>query len=118
MKIQAKNAPEFVRHLGIIAKLARTDHPYPFEIWEKLCRLEQQAHHITTMECNGDIQPDIAEIKLSKIEAKVKALLPNVRTLFINGDPRGYALKIKEEEAVELQMHRDWGGYGIIAPEY
>jgi len=38
--------------------------------------------------------------------------------VFINLDPRGYALKITSEDAEGLDIHKDWGGYGIIAPEY
>lgn len=34
--------------------------------------------------------------------------------VFINGDPRGYALKIQPEHAADLP--KDFGGYGIIAP--
>lgn len=39
--------------------------------------------------------------------------------VFINLDARGYALKIKDEYMLEhgLNLHRDWGGYGIIAPD-
>ncbi len=44
-----------------------------------------------------------------------KPLVP----VFFNGDPRGYTLKIRDEYAREhqLKIHRDWGGYGIIAPD-
>lgn len=35
--------------------------------------------------------------------------------LIINGDPRGYALKIEPEHAGDLI--KDWGGYGIVAPD-
>jgi len=118
MKIQAYNAPEFVRHLQVLSKLAGLDHPYPFDLYEKLRKLEQQANHIRTMECNGDIGYETSEAKLDKILTKVQALLPNAKTLFINGDPRGYTLKLKESEAIEIGIYRDWGGYGIIAPEY
>ena len=118
MKIEAKNAPQFVRHLGVIAKLAGVDYPYPFDIYAKLSRLEARANRICTHECNGTIDPDKAEKQLDKILEKVKELLPNAKTLFINGDPRGYTLKLKEEEARELGIYQDWGGYGIIAPSF
>jgi hypothetical protein len=42
---------------------------------------------------------------------------------FVNGDPRGYALKIDNEDSAgkalidELRLHTDWGGYGILSPE-
>ena len=42
--------------------------------------------------------------------------------VFINLDPRGYALKIDDEWMREHKqplghLHQDWGGYGILAPE-
>ena len=38
---------------------------------------------------------------------------------FINTDPRGYALKlnITAVEQAKYDIYRDWGGYGILAPE-
>jgi len=42
---------------------------------------------------------------------------------FINGDPRGYALKIDNENPAGLALiravglHTDFGGYGILSPE-
>jgi hypothetical protein len=41
--------------------------------------------------------------------------------LFINGDPRGYSLKIRTEDNGEYPNRKisytDWGGYGILVPE-
>ncbi len=39
--------------------------------------------------------------------------------VFINRDPRGYALKIDDHYMREhdAALHQDWGGYGIIAPD-
>lgn len=45
-----------------------------------------------------------------------KPLVP----VFLNGDPRGYALKIESDwmrERLKLRLHTDWGGYGILAPD-
>ena len=38
---------------------------------------------------------------------------------FINGDCRGYALKIKDQYVREnnLKIQTDFGGYGLIAPD-
>lgn len=38
------------------------------------------------------------------------------KELYINGDPRGYALKLRIPENESRGIHRDWGGYAIIAP--
>ena len=44
-----------------------------------------------------------------------KPLVP----VFVNRDPRGYALKIDDAwmGAQKAVLHRDWGGYGILAPD-
>ena len=38
--------------------------------------------------------------------------------IFLNLDPRGYALKIDDQDARALDIYKDWGGYGIICPEF
>jgi len=47
---------------------------------------------------------------------KRKPLVPVV----INRDPRGYALKIEDEwfKDHDVRIHKDWGGYGILAPDF
>lgn len=118
-KINAHNAPAFCRHLQTLSKLAGGDcPPYPFQLLATLQRLENKAHRITTAECNGEMDSEVADEKLSKIADKVRALLPNSYTFFINCDARGHALKIKPDEARELGMWSDMGGYGIICPDF
>jgi hypothetical protein len=45
--------------------------------------------------------------------------MPRIVPVFLNGDPRGYSLKIEDSWMREhkAELHRDWGGYGILAPE-
>ena len=42
--------------------------------------------------------------------------------VFVNLDPRGYALKIESEwvwkHREDKPIYQDWGGFGIIAPEF
>ena len=113
----------------------------PINLCKKLRRLENQAHRITTQLCNGfpDLYAEVAEKvtknledELDKIEGKVRDLLESyqrprqfkkINAIFINGDPRGYALKLDTEtikyfeELGEDFPHKDWGGFGIIAPD-
>lgn len=117
-KISAHNAPAFCRHLQTLSQLAGIDAPYPFELYATLLRLERKANRLATMDCNGEGNPEQIEKQLQKIEDKVRELLPNVKTFFINGDPRGYSLKIGEAEAKDLGIWSDWGSYGILAPEF
>ncbi len=102
----------------------------PVKLCKKLHSLEIKAHEITTKLCNGDYTTEYPlETSLSVILDKTKDLLRTFATresgvigdaIFINRDPRGYALKIKDSVVKDnnLDIYRDWGGYGIIAPDF
>jgi hypothetical protein len=47
--------------------------------------------------------------------ARLTKLMDNAEGLFINLDPRGYALKVTPDAAGDLPT--DWGGYGLLAPD-
>ncbi len=89
----------------------------------KLLVLLQRAHRLTTAQCNGEGNYEAQESELNKIESEVKALFnDNLNGFFINGDPRGYALKLdnSKKNCVDYKaagLHTDFGGYGILAPE-
>lgn len=94
----------------------------PVRLCKLLRRLESRAHRAAEDWCNGEmtesqndrITDDILEALDQLLGYKAKGI-----PVFINGDPRGYALKIEDDYVREhaLQIHRDWGGYGILAPE-
>ena len=90
----------------------------PVTLCKKLYRYEVEASRITKQICSYPIDMDKAEKRLDKIEAKVNDILGAGPEVFINRDPRGYALKIKTEAAKGLDIYKDWGGYGIICPEF
>ena len=101
----------------------------PIKLCKKLLTLEKKASYLTEEECNDgniDNHAKLCDIltKVKKIlfpnYAKMVELTPLYLAVFINGDPRGYALKIKSEYVSQNNIHiyRDWGGYGIIAPEF
>lgn len=102
----------------------------PSEICKKLHRLETQAHKHAENLCNIQNYQETADRELDKIEDKLDNLLNFRRQaipVFINRDPRGYALKVKTEWMQEhgpylrrtgANIETDWGGYGIICPEY
>ena len=97
----------------------------PVELCRKLHRIELQAHRYAERVCNGEIDPTEAEDARweANILGQVDRLL-NFRAagipVFINGDPRGHALKIDDKYVRDnnLEIERDWGGYGLIAPEF
>ena len=92
----------------------------PVKLCKRLFRLENKAHKLAVDFCNGEIDQLEWDQKADKILTKVEAILKNKKVLFLNGDARGYALKIDDEyiRNNNLNIHRDWGGYGIVAPDF
>ena len=109
----------------------------PIELCKKLFRVEKKANHAATCLCNTntlnllelnrftgyDVKQATEEEQekfFNDIEKKVIKILGEKAKdfLYINLDPRGYSLKIKSEKAKELNIYKDWGGYGIIAPDF
>ena len=88
------------------------------ELCKKLFRLENKAHKLATDYCNGDFEGDIDK-ESEKILSKVaKILNTNTFNMFFNGDARGYALKFFEDFSKDKAIQKDWGGFGIIAPDF
>ena len=92
----------------------------PVKLCKRLFRLENKAHKLALDFCNGKIDQLEWDQKADKILTKVEAILKNKKVLFLNGDARGYALKIDDEylKNNNFNIHRDMGGYGIIAPDF
>jgi hypothetical protein len=103
---------------------------------KKLRRLEAQAHKLAIDYCNGDngITSQNWDDKIAPIMNKVYAVLNNGKynddrphqkrvPIFLNSDARGYALKINDSYVRLLNkagkdIYKDWGGYGIICPDF
>ena len=90
----------------------------PVALCKKLHRLEHEAHAIALRWCNGpEFDEGKREAMTERVIGKVEKLLGDGPAVFLNGDARGYALKIDTEDAKGLDIHKDWGGFGIICPE-
>lgn len=90
------------------------------QLWRKLRRIEGEATRATTAYCNGEITTDQCDAACRKaLCAVVKVLGNHPKGLWVNRDPRGYALKLDPDKGAVIPagMHKDWGGYGILAPE-
>ena len=88
---------------------------------KKLFRLENKTHRLAEQYCNGDIDCDQWEKETDKVLSKVSQILStSEENIYINGDPRGYALKFSSSFTNNNLdfMYRDFGGYGIIAPDF
>lgn len=120
MKLKNKyHLERFIRHCQELEKLGAED---GVEAYNKLLSLENRAHKIAENDCNYGIEEELYEKQMDKIRdavSKIFGKLPD--GFFINGDPRGYALKIGVEVNGEVGQRviscTDWGGYGILAPE-
>ena len=124
--MKKENAAQLFRHVCNLQAIAGlSSYSEALDLYKKLHRIEARQCRINEMECNGEI--DLPEEETAKRGKKtldrVTALLPGLKTIFINGDPRGYALKIDDSEQRELRdkginLYSDWGGYGILAPDF
>ena len=98
------------RHIGELKAIG-----YTADDLVPLRELERRAHEAAEGLCS--VPGYVADDEIQAIEAGVSELfggsLPE--GFFVNGDPRGYALKLDSEHGGAVSR-RDWGGYGILAP--
>lgn len=71
----------------------------------------------TTAYCNGEIDEVACDEACRFAAEAVARIFGGVPAgFFVNRDPRGYALKLDNEvTTIPDGMHKDWGGYGILA---
>lgn len=128
-------------HHKSLAMLASQINPHNkltgLQLWRKLCKIERKASSGAVAYCNGATCHTAHTLTSTKqrlvwnfnadenawesfsqwIEAKVAKVFGGVpQGFFVNGDPRGYALKLDNEKVtIPDGMHKDFGGYGILA---
>jgi hypothetical protein len=92
----------------------------PLTLCKRLHRLEVEAHHYAEALCNYlDPTEEERKRKEESILRRAHAILgEDGPRVFLNLDPRGHALKIGPSDAKGLDIGHDWGGYGIICPEF
>lgn len=104
------------------------DHNYQIPalaLCKALHRLEVRANRLATEYCNGTVEIEALDKYEETVNKRIAELLPNlpIEAFHFNRDPRGYALKINDEwmkanRELTDGLYRDWGGYGILAPEF
>ena len=130
MNEKQRQAERILQH-GLDLKRAFFADPYdgigPVALCKQLHRLEVKATRVTEAYCNGAASMADVDRMEKSVMASLERLFGKERVveagMFINTDPRGYALKVSEEwtrayTANGGRLHRDWGGYGILAPEF
>jgi len=109
----------------------------PVELCKKLHRIEKKAHYATTCLCNtntlnlmelnkytGYDVKQATEEEQDKFFENIKKQIIKIlgkeaeKHFFINYDPRGYALKLNPEFCKDKNIYKDFGGFGIIAPDF
>lgn len=95
----------------------------PVVLCKKLRRIETRAHRAAEQYCNGDIEmEDYERLAKRALDSAIMLLRPAATddqataAIYINSDPRGYALKLREDFARKHEIQRDLGGYGLLAP--
>ena len=98
----------------------------PVGLYWALHRIEARAHTYAERACNdksfdtseeADAKRDVSILRaVDRLLHHVKREIP----IFVNGDTRGYALKIPDRWMREhnADLQRDMGGYGIICPDF
>lgn len=134
----------FLNHCLALARLARVRGPVVSriaagaELLGKLRKWEARGARLALRLCNGpEFKEGGVEKEKARIIAGVLGVLPKMprdllfigAEFWINSDPRGYALKVGAKSTrgdadaclprgALPGMHRDWGGYGILAPDF
>lgn len=122
MNKKDRQRESIMKHGLALARIFGVDE-LPVTLSKKVHRLEAKAHRLAEDYCNVPMD----EAEYSKQEESILASLDKILgykdkgiPVLFNGDPRGYALKIDADYVKEydIDITKDWGGYGIIAPDF
>ena len=131
--MNAKTLEAITRHgESLLAAFPTATETNPAALCKKLRRVEVSASSIGLRLCNGpwfDGMEEWADKETEKHLSRVRNLLGITPAkseeigLFINRDPRGFALKLDDNwtrgynAKAALRIYSDFGGYGILAPD-
>lgn len=91
-------------------------------------RYECKLNHLYELVCSSEKYSELAEKEAERVSESARKNLAKYcrnykqfsKELFINQDPRGYALKLditKPTSHFLCKVDRDWGNYFVLAPE-
>ena len=118
--LQSHNIIAAARHIQLLGEMFGVGVINPYATFEILLKAEREAHRQTTKECNESISDEESEKWSEKFLNRLTKKLGVSKMsdgFFINYDPRGYPLKMKEGTFPQ-GFWTDFGGYGILAPEF
>ena len=113
------NTAQTSKHVDALASMHVDADANGQRMYRALRRLEERAGRAAEDACNtpggSKAWPRIHDRIVRGVRRVFGGALPE--GFFLNADPRGYALKIDNEEAtIPAGMVTDWGGYGCLAP--
>ena len=92
-----------------------------YELCKRLRRIENRAHREAEAYCNGEMDTDAYEAARYKTMRQCDLLLEFTKKgipVFVNSDPRGHSLKVRDDFPCTVKIHRDGGNYIILAPNF
>lgn len=96
--------------------------PLTFSALTELAEIEREGHQLAEQYCNGDVSASEHSILENRLIRRVQRLVGDFEALHFNSDPRGHFLKIEDgymrTQAQDSGLETDWGGYGILVPEW
>jgi hypothetical protein len=116
-KITLEKCRSYIRHINNLSSILGVGEDEAEAIYNKLVRFEKEISGINEYEatyCPTDFTREQREFITKKV---INLLNPIKDRVIISKDPRGYALKIKPSETPD-NFTKDWGGFGILAPEF
>lgn len=121
--MNAKTLEAITKHgNSLLAVFPNAIEKNPVALCKKLRRIENAVSKPILDYCNGDCDEETINSAVNKAHKKLCELMGFSTAFRINRDPRGYALKIddtwmRQNFDISREIHRDWGGYGILAPD-
>ena len=109
--------------MRLFPRAAKVYQGEPVSLYKRLHRLEAEAHRLAERECCEQLPDGYSDRKTASILNRLDSILGFKELgvpVFVNGDPRGYALKIEDQYVRdhEIDIETDWGRYGIICPDF
>lgn len=109
--------------LALIKLFNLPENTDPVALCRKLRRIENKGRMAAERWANGEIDEEVYFFTEKKLWEILESIFPknsypfiSLGDVFFDSDPRGYFLKIRKDKSKEFP-YRDWGGYGIIAPD-
>jgi len=109
-------------HLKALANLFIVTEAEANRMFGQLRRAECKLNRLFNAACERNLTGH-EEAKIEHIKTHIKSITNNVKGLYFNSDPRGYSIKIDDSVNRKLRnkgvnLYSDWGGYGILAPDF